>query len=67
MEINGTNNSGAATFAMKKALETPSAVMNVVQNAGASHGETQAMKSKEPQPVDLSAVTGKGKLLDVTA
>ncbi|MFC1513117.1 hypothetical protein ACFL5J_01575 [Thermodesulfobacteriota bacterium] len=64
MEINGTS-SGAATYAMKKALEMPDTVMNVVQDSAAGEGQTLAMKGTEAQPLERSAVTGKGKLVDV--
>jgi len=66
MEINGTN-SGVATYAMKKALEVPEAVMNVVQDAGAREGQTLAMQSPETRQPDRAAATGKGTIIDVVA
>lgn len=64
MEINGASG-GAATYAMKKALETSATVMNVVQNSGNEEGKTLAMKTPEAKPVDIAAATGKGRIVDI--
>jgi len=65
MEINGTNNSGAATYALKKAVESSGAVLDVVKNSAGNAEQTTAMQTPEAKPVDLSAVTGKGKIVDI--
>ena len=64
MEINGTNN-GAATFAMKKALEMPNILMSLFQSSAGNGSQTANMKSPIPQPVDISSVTGKGRIIDL--
>ncbi len=64
MEIRGAS-SGAATYAMKKALEMPDPVMKAVQDSGGSEGQALATKGTEVQAVDRAEATGKGKILDV--
>lgn len=65
MEINGTN-SGAAVYAMKKSLELPQSLLGVVQSSG-NADQNPALKSGDGVSVELSAVTGKGKIIDVVA
>lgn len=65
MEINGTSSSGAATYALKKAQESAGAVLDVVKNAANNIEQTTTMQPPEAKPVDLSAVTGKGKIVDI--
>jgi len=66
MEINGTN-SGTALYAMKKSLEMPEPLLDVVQSSSGNNGQNLVMKSGEGESVDLSAFTGKGKLINVVA
>ena len=66
MEINGTNN-GAATFAMKKALEMPNILLDLIQSSASNGNQTANLKSPMPQPVNISAVTGKGRIIDLVA
>ena len=65
MEISGTN-IGASTYAMKKAMEMPNILMNLIQNS-AIEKQTLGTKSPISQPIDVSAVTGKGKIIDLVA
>jgi len=67
MEINGASG-GAATYALKKALAAPEAVMDVVQEAGAKAGKTLAVQSPESTSQSGRAVAaGKGLIIDVVA
>ena len=66
MEINGTN-IGAATFAMKKAMEMPNILMNLVQDSSADGKSTESMQSSASRPLDIPASTGKGKLINLVA
>ena len=66
MEISGTN-IGASTYAMKKAMEMPNILMNLVQSSAVSGNQTLGTKSHVSQPIDVSAVTGKGKIIDLVA
>lgn len=66
MEINGTN-VGAATFAMKKAMEMPNILMNLVQASPSNGKSNDTMQSSPSLPLDLSGSTGKGKLINLVA
>ena len=66
MEISGTN-IGASTYAMKKAMEMPNILMNLVQSSAVSGNQTLGTKSSVSQPIDVSTVTGKGKIIDLVA
>ena len=66
MEINGTN-IGAATFAMKKAMEMPNILMNLVQDSSPDGKSTETMQSSSSRPLDIPASTGKGKLINLVA
>ncbi len=57
MEITG-NNFGAATYAMKKAMEMPNVLMELIQNTVNSPPEPQ-------QPEALMAEAGKGNIIDL--
>ena len=65
MDINATN-IGASSYAMKKAMEMPELMLNLLQEIP----ESQSLKTENAavQPAtDLSGVTGKGKLIDIIA
>lgn len=67
MDINGTD-IGASTYAMKKTVEMPRLMLNLVQQI--PNTETQALNSKSPvvqQAPDLESITGKGKIIDIVA
>lgn len=65
MEISGTT-IGASIFAMKKAMEMPNILLNLIEQTADSGGQALAMKSPiSSTPVDLAAITGKGKILDI--
>ncbi|MDH4331560.1 MAG: hypothetical protein OEV89_03180 [Desulfobulbaceae bacterium] len=66
MKINETN-TGAATFAMKKAMEMPKTLVNLVQNSTADAKNTLGTMSPALQPKDISMHTGKGKIVDIVA
>ncbi len=68
MEMNGIS-AGAATYAMKKAMEMPNILINLVQNSALAGNQPLATRSPVPSPnaPDLAAVTGKGKILDLVA
>ena len=66
MEISGTN-IGATTFAMKKAMEMPKTLISLVQNSAVDGGQTLGTKAPDPQMPNLSAVTGKGRIIDLVA
>ncbi len=67
MEINGTSG-GVATYALKKALEAPEAVMAVVRDAGSgTAGQSLAVKRPEISQGGRAAATGKGTIVDVVA
>lgn len=66
MEINGSN-VGASTYAMKKAIEVPNLMLNLVQQSG--NNDSQSLNTRTSvfeQPPDLS-VTDKGKIIDIVA
>lgn len=66
MEINGTN-LGASTYAMKKALEMPNILMSLVQNSTVDGKQTLGTEAPDLTIPDLSAVTGKGRIIDLVA
>ena len=66
MEINSINSS-ASTYAMKKAIEMPNLMLNLIQKSG--NNDSQSLNTSTPvvqQAPDLS-VTGKGKIIDIVA
>lgn len=67
MNINETNMRTSA-YAMKKAIEMPNLMLNLVQqisNAENQSFNTEAVAVK--QTPDLSSITGKGKIVDIMA
>lgn len=68
MEISGTN-VGASVFAMKRAMEMPSILLNLIQPPPAEFGsQSLAMKtSPASKPVDQTTITGNGKIIDIVA
>lgn len=66
MEISGTN-IGAATYALKKAMEMPKVLLNLIQNSANNEKQTLVMNSPVPQSFDISSVIGKGKNIDLVA
>lgn len=66
MEVSGTN-IGASTYALKKAMEMPNILMSLIQNAAGSGDQSLATKTPVPQAVDVSAATGKGRIIDLVA
>jgi len=67
MEIGGTH-MGASTYAMKKAMEMPNRVLNLVQQTADS--AKQSLGTKPPaltQTQDLATMTGKGQIIDIVA
>lgn len=67
MEIGGTN-TGASTYAMKKAMEMPNLLINLVQQTAESGNQVLGREAtKTDQTAGLDAITGKGKLIDTVA
>jgi len=66
MEINGIS-AGAATYAMKKAMEIPNILMNLVQASSMEGSGPNTMQSAPSLQPDISASTGKGKLINLVA
>ena len=66
MEINRPNIT-ASTYAMKKALDMPNILMDLVRNSVSSGQEPLGTNNPSPQPVDISAITGKGRIIDLVA
>ena len=66
MEINGTS-SGAALYALKKALDMPKAALDLVNAATGSAGQGLTTTAPEAQAVDRAAATGKGQIVDLVA
>jgi hypothetical protein len=65
MDINGTN-IGASTYAMKKALENPNLMLNLVQKIANSENPSLNTKNSVVKQIpDLAATTGKGKIIDI--
>jgi|GEM_PF-1210743 len=67
MEIGGSN-TGASTYAMKKAMEMPNLLLNLVQQTADSGKHLHSTKTpKTAHTIDLDTVTGKGKIIDIVA
>ncbi|WDP91292.1 MAG: hypothetical protein HUN04_16945 [Desulfobacter sp.] len=67
MDINGTN-TGASTYAMKKAIEMPRDILNLVQQI--PNTESQSLNSERPvvkQASDPARIAGKGNIIDIIA
>lgn len=67
MEISGSNLT-ASTFALKQAIEMENILLGLIQNSVGAAGQALATQTPAPSaPVDLSAMTGKGKLINTVA
>jgi len=67
MEIGGTN-SGASAYAMKKAMEMPNMLLNLLSQTTDSGKQSLGTKSSESASApDPAMVTGKGQIIDLTA
>ena len=68
MEMSGIS-AGAATYAMKKAMEMPNILINLIQKSAPAANQPLATGRPvtSPNEPDLAAVTGKGKILDLVA
>ena len=67
MEINGTN-SGASTYAMKKAMEMPNLMLNLIQQTASSGREPlETDISTGSQKLGTTAASGKGGIIDIVA
>ncbi|NDY72216.1 hypothetical protein DO021_09785 [Desulfobacter hydrogenophilus] len=67
MNINGTN-IGASTDAMKKAIEMPNLMLNLLGQTSKTASRT--LNTQIPavqQTPDLATITGKGKMIDIIA
>ena len=65
MNVSGTTSTGASTNAMKKAMDMPNLLLNLL---GKTPGTSQSLNSQQTevqQAADLANVTGKGKIIDV--
>ncbi len=67
MEIDG-NNTGASTYAMKKAMEMPNLLLSLVKQTADSGKQSLSTKNQASiQTIDLASITGKGKIIDLIA
>ena len=67
MEIGGTH-MGASTYAMKKAMEMPNLMLTLVQQSDDSGKLSLGTKNPAAsQILELAAMTGKGKIIDLVA
>jgi hypothetical protein len=67
MEIGGSN-TGASTYAMKKAMEMPKLLLNLVQQTVDPGNQVLGTETtKTAQTADLDTVTGKGKIINIVA
>jgi len=67
MDINATD-TGASTYAMKKAIEMPKLVLDLIQQI--PNPESQALNTESraaQQKSNFAAITGKGKIVDIVA
>jgi len=67
VNINRTN-IGASTYAMKKAIEMPNLMLNLVQQP--DNTKSRSLNTESPavkQISNLSTITGKGKIIDIVA
>lgn len=65
MEISGTN-MGAATYAMKKAMDMPNSLLKLVQQT-ADSGKQSLNSLTATESLDLALTTGKGKIINIVA
>lgn len=67
MEISKTH-TGASAYAMKKAMEMPNLVISLLEQIPDPGKQAFDMKSPAAnQTLDLSEITGKGKIIDLVA
>lgn len=67
MEIGGSN-TGASTYAMKKAMEMPNLLLSLVQQTADSGNQLHSIKTpKTVSAVGFDTVTGKGENIDIVA
>ena len=64
MEMGGTN-SGASTYAMKKAMEMPELLLSLVEQTAGLQKQPPVVQPAA-QPVDLEAMEGKGGIINLT-
>jgi len=65
MDVSGTTSTGVSTNAMKKAMDMPNLLLNLL---GKTPGESQSLNTQPTevqQAADLATVTGKGKIIDI--
>ena len=67
MEIGGSN-TGASTYAMKKAMEMPNLLLNLVQQTADSGNQLHSTKTSKAAQIDnFGTVTGNGEIIDIVA
>lgn len=67
MEINDSS-TGASTYAMKRAIEMPNLLLDLLQQtADANQQSLAAERSPEADRLDVSAAAGKGTLINIVA
>lgn len=67
MDVNGVN-AGAATFAMKKALEMQGNLLDLVGKAALAGAQPLAAETPvASQTPDLAALSGKGRTINLVA
>jgi len=67
MEISQTN-TGASTYAMKKAMEMPNLMLSLLEQIPDPGKQALGTKSSAAtQILDPSKITGKGKIIDLIA
>jgi hypothetical protein len=64
MEMGGTN-SGASTYAMKKAMEMPKLLLSLVEQTAELQKQPPVVQPAA-QSADLEATTGKGGIINLT-
>lgn len=66
MDIGGTN-IHASTYAMKKAIDMPKLMLNLVQQIPSTDGSLNTESPDVKQTHDIAATTGKGRAIDIVA
>ncbi len=65
MEISSTSN-GASAYALKKAIEMPAVILNLIKNTDGSAEQSLGSKPNVTRELsDQEALTGKGNLIDL--
>lgn len=65
MNVSGTTSTGASTNAMKKAMDMPNLLLNLLGKTPGAGQSLNAQQTEVQQAADLASVTGKGKIIDV--